>query len=102
MNLKYQMCELKSQNRNWYLTAHTAQYETDDHCLGWQFWLAVLIAINVHCALHRGVNRFLKLGGQVVMRSAATPSIQRSYQRWLDKRIYKMEMKFWAVLGNQG
>ena len=22
---------------------------------------------------------------------------QRSYQRWLDKRIYKTEMKFWAV-----
>jgi hypothetical protein len=22
---------------------------------------------------------------------------QRSYQRWLDKIIYKMEMKFWAV-----
>ena len=29
-------------------------------------------------------------------------SIQRSYQRWLDKSIYKTEMKFWAVLGNQG
>jgi hypothetical protein len=27
---------------------------------------------------------------------------QRSYQRWLDKRIYKTEMKFWAVLGSQG
>ena len=24
---------------------------------------------------------------------------QRSYQRWLYKRIYKTEMKFWAVLG---
>ena len=24
---------------------------------------------------------------------------QRSYQRWLDKIIYKTEMKFWAVLG---
>ena len=22
---------------------------------------------------------------------------QRSYHRWLDKRIYKTEMKFWAV-----
>ena len=27
---------------------------------------------------------------------------QRSYQRWLDKRINKTEMKFWAVLGSQG
>ena len=27
---------------------------------------------------------------------------QRSYQRWLDKIIYKTEMKFWAVLGNLG
>ena len=27
---------------------------------------------------------------------------QRSYQRWLDKRIYKTEMKFWAVLGSGG
>ena len=25
---------------------------------------------------------------------------QRSYQRWLDKRILKTEMKFWAVLGS--
>ena len=25
---------------------------------------------------------------------------QRSYKRWLNKRIYKMEMKFWAVLGS--
>ena len=29
-------------------------------------------------------------------------SVQRSYQRWLYKRIYKKEMKFWAVLGSQG
>ena len=28
-------------------------------------------------------------------------SSQRSYQRWLDNRIYKTEMKFWAVLGSQ-
>ena len=28
--------------------------------------------------------------------------IQRSYQRWLDKRIYKTEMRFWAVLGSRG
>jgi len=28
--------------------------------------------------------------------------IQRSYKRWLDKRIYKTEMKFWAVLGSRG
>ena len=27
---------------------------------------------------------------------------QRSYPRWLYKRIYKTEMKFWAVLGRQG
>jgi hypothetical protein len=27
---------------------------------------------------------------------------QRFYQRWLDKRIYKTEMKFWAVLGSPG
>ena len=27
---------------------------------------------------------------------------QRSYTRWLYKRIYKMEMKFWAVLGSRG
>jgi hypothetical protein len=27
---------------------------------------------------------------------------QRFYQRWLDKRIYKTEMKFWAVLGSRG
>ena len=27
---------------------------------------------------------------------------QRSYQRWLDKKIYKPEMKFWAVLSSQG
>ena len=27
---------------------------------------------------------------------------QRSYQRWLEKTIYKMEMKFWAVLGRRG
>ena len=26
---------------------------------------------------------------------------QRSYQRWLDERIYKTEMKFWAVLGSR-
>jgi hypothetical protein len=29
-------------------------------------------------------------------------SSQRSYQRWLDKRIYKTEMKFWAVLSSRG
>ena len=28
---------------------------------------------------------------------------QRSYQRWLDKRIYETEMKYyWAVLGSRG
>ena len=27
---------------------------------------------------------------------------QRSYQRWLDERIYKTEIKFWAVLGSRG
>jgi hypothetical protein len=27
---------------------------------------------------------------------------QRSYQRWLDKRIYRTEMKFLAVLGSRG
>ena len=27
---------------------------------------------------------------------------QRSYQRWLDKRIYKTEMKLWSVLGSRG
>ena len=27
---------------------------------------------------------------------------QRSYQRWLNKKDYKTEMKFWAVLGSQG
>jgi hypothetical protein len=27
---------------------------------------------------------------------------QRSYTRWLYKRIYKTEMKFWAVLGRSG
>ena len=27
---------------------------------------------------------------------------QRSYQSLLDKRIYKTEMKFWAVLGSWG
>ena len=27
--------------------------------------------------------------------------IQRSYQRWLDKRICKTKMKFWAVLGSR-
>ena len=27
---------------------------------------------------------------------------QRSYQRWLDKIIYKTKMKFWAVLGSWG
>ena len=27
---------------------------------------------------------------------------QRSYQRWLDKRIYKTEMKFRAGLGSRG
>ena len=27
---------------------------------------------------------------------------QRSYQRWLDKRIYITDVKFWAVLGSQG
>ena len=27
---------------------------------------------------------------------------QRSYQRWLDRRIYKTEKKFWAVLGSWG
>ena len=26
----------------------------------------------------------------------------RSYQRWWDKRIYKTELKFWAVLGSRG
>ena len=26
----------------------------------------------------------------------------RFYNRWLDRRIYKMEMKFWAVLGKRG
>ena len=29
-------------------------------------------------------------------------SQQRSYQRWLDKRIYKTERKFWTVLDSQG
>ena len=28
-------------------------------------------------------------------------STQRFYQRWLAKRIYKTEIKFWAVLGSQ-
>ena len=27
---------------------------------------------------------------------------QRSYMRWLYKRIHKTEMKFWAVLGSRG
>ena len=27
---------------------------------------------------------------------------QRSYQRWLDKRIYKTKMKFWAFLDSRG
>ena len=27
---------------------------------------------------------------------------QSSYQRWLDKIIYKTEMKFWAILGSRG
>ena len=27
---------------------------------------------------------------------------QRSYTRWLYKRVYKTEMKFWAVLGSRG
>ena len=27
---------------------------------------------------------------------------QRSCQRWLDKRIYTTETKFWAVLGSRG
>jgi hypothetical protein len=26
---------------------------------------------------------------------------QRSFKRWLNKRIYKKEMKFWAVLGSR-
>ena len=26
---------------------------------------------------------------------------QRYYQRWLDKRIYKTEMKFWAAISMQ-
>ena len=30
------------------------------------------------------------------------PSNQRSYTRWLYKVIYRMEMKFWAVLGSRG
>ena len=29
-------------------------------------------------------------------------STQRFYQRWLDKRIHKTEIKFWAVLGSWG
>ena len=29
-------------------------------------------------------------------------SYQRSYQRWLGKRINKKEIKFWAVLGSLG
>ena len=28
--------------------------------------------------------------------------LQRSYQRWLDKRIYETKMKFWAVWGSRG
>ena len=27
---------------------------------------------------------------------------QRSYHRWLHKRIYKKEIEFWAVLGSKG
>ena len=27
---------------------------------------------------------------------------QRSYTRWMDRKIYKIEMKFWAVLGSRG
>ena len=27
---------------------------------------------------------------------------QRSYTRWMDRKIYKTEMKFWAVLGQSG
>ena len=30
------------------------------------------------------------------------PRYQKSYTRWLYKRIYKTEMKFWAVLGSRG
>ena len=43
-------------------------------------------------------SRFLTNGSHLTK----VPSKQRSYQRWLDKRIYKTEMKFWAVLGSQG
>ena len=31
-----------------------------------------------------------------------THCTRRFYNRWLDRRIYKTEMKFWAVLGRQG
>ena len=60
------------------------------------------------------VQDWRKFGGQNVARTVNDAvfyciipwkheqSIHRFYNRWLDRRIYKTEMKFWAVLGRRG
>ena len=56
--------------------------------------------------LHRDhlYNTSVKGVGRWVHKTAisADGQYQRSYTRWLYKRIYKTEMKFWAVLGSRG
>ena len=56
--------------------------------------------------LHRDhlYNTSAKGVGRWVQKTAifADGQYQRSYTRWLYKRIYKTEMKFWAVLGSRG
>ena len=37
----------------------------------------------------------------VRIKNGKKPTRVSLYQRWLDKRIYKTEMKFWAVLGRE-
>ena len=55
--------------------------------------------------VHSMFTTLLCCGGQVELLAYLTyvfSNTQRSYQRWLDNKNYKMEMKFWAVLGSRG
>jgi hypothetical protein len=45
---------------------------------------------------------YIRLLKGFLVKNNCKGSKQRSYTRWLYKRIYKTEMKFWAVLGSRG
>ena len=49
-----------------------------------------------------GILIFLSIFCHTVQLFFSKGTNHRLYTRWLDRRIYKTEMKFWAVLGRRG